>query len=204
MWSGLQLANDTGSFPDHDWSWSFYNYPETTRLSVETYNLPHKQSPEWSIWQQRNLWGEDLKLCLALKHGSHHLALKDQDVMRFPLISPLWTEGQMSTDRCGGGWWWGCYHLSMSKQGTCSWARRKRLARRAQIPGAFDFTNSSVETPSQEWQRSDGWLVPSLGDNSRQFYHPAVLFFKTKVIGIELQSFAKTLAISSAISQTAL
>ena len=31
-----------------------------------------------------------------------------------------------------------------------------------------------------------------------------ILFFKTKVIGIELQSFAKTLAINSAISQIAL
>lgn len=41
-------------------------------------------------------------------------------------------------------------------------------------------------------------------DNSRQFYHPAVLFFKTKVIGIELQSFAKTIAINSVISQITL
>lgn len=46
--------------------------------------------------------------------------------------------------------------------------------------------------------------MPSLGDGSGQFYHPAVLFFKTKVIGIELQSFAKTLAINSAVSQIAL
>lgn len=74
------------------------------------------------------------------------------------------------------------------------------MVRRPQIPGAFDFTNSSVENPSQEWERSGCWLVPSLGDSSRQFYHPAVLFFKMKVIGIELQSFAKTLAINSAIS----
>ena len=68
----------------------------------------------------------------------------------------------------------------------------------------ISLPNSSVENPRQEWQRSGGWLMPSLGESSRQFHHPAVLFFKTKVIGIELQSFAKTLAINSAISQIAL
>lgn len=78
------------------------------------------------------------------------------------------------------------------------------MARRPHTLGAFIVANCSVENPSQEWQRSGGWCVPSLGDSSRQFYHPAVLFFKTKVIGIELQSFAKTLAINSAISQIAL
>lgn len=78
------------------------------------------------------------------------------------------------------------------------------MARRPPVLGALDFTNSSAENLSQEWQRSGSWFVPSLGDSSRQFYYPAVLFFKTKVIGIELQSFAETLAINSAISQIAL
>lgn len=70
--------------------------------------------------------------------------------------------------------------------------------------GAFDLASSSAGNPRREWQRSRCRLVPSLGDSSRQFCHPAVLFFKTKVIGIELRGFAKTLAINSAISKIAL
>lgn len=65
-------------------------------------------------------------------------------------------------------------------------ALNRDMARRPLKTKAFSFTNSSVENSCQEWQRSSCWFVPSFGDSSRQFYHPAVLFFKTKVIGIEL------------------
>lgn len=151
---------------------------------------------------KKSCWGEGFTL--ALKQGTNHLVVRDQDVMGFTFfMSPLWREGQMNNNR-GSVWWWGCYHWSISKQMTCSWARKKHKVRRPHILGAFNCTNSSAENPSQEWQRSGCWLMLSLGDSSRQFYHPAVLFFKTKVIGIELQSFAKTLAINSAISQIAL